>query len=105
MVENDDISGLETSYKNKLRNRSYNKIGYAVYNIDLTNGFKFKGLITHDAIDEKNDTSYSYYTYSKSYTSDIRGLYIDNTLYTVSEEEIKANDLETLEEIKEVMFN
>ena len=32
-------------------------------------------------------------------------LYIDNTLYTVSEEEIKANDLETLEEIKEVMFN
>ena len=105
MVENDDISGLETSYKNKLRNRSYNKIGYAVYNIDLTNGFKFKGLITHDAIDAKNDTSYSYYTYSKSYTSDIRGLYIDNTLYTVSEEEIKANDLETLEEIKEIMFN
>ena len=105
MVENDDISGLETSYKNKLRNRSYNKIGYAVYNIDLTNGFKFKGLITHDAKKKKNDTSYSYYTYSKSYTSDIRGLYIDNTLYTVSEEEIKANDLETLEEIKEIMFN
>lgn len=98
MTGNTNLSSLETLYKNRLKSRSYNKIGYAVYNIDLTNGFKFKGLITHNTIDEDN-------SYNSYYTADIRGLYIDSTLYTVSEREIKANNLETLEEIKEVLLN
>ena len=106
--DDEDISTATSTYKRYLRNRSYNKIGYAVYNLDLEKGFTFKGLITHD-IDEKEDddysTTYSYYNYNNSYISDIRGLYIDNTLYTVSEREIKANNLDTLEQIKEVFFN
>lgn len=104
---NGNISNTTSSYKRYLKNRSYNKIGYAVYNLDLETGFTFKGLITHD-VDETKDNdykTYSYYNYNNSYISDIRGLYIDNTLYTVSEREIKANNLDTLEQIKEVFFN
>ena len=104
MNSDDDISTVTRSYTSNLSNRSYNKIGYAVYNIDLTNGFNFKGLITHD-VNEENENKNSYSNYNEQYISDIRGVYIDNTLYTISEVEIKANDLETLEEIKEVLFN
>lgn len=104
MNSDDDISTVTRSYTSNLSNRSYNKIGYAVYNIDLTNGFNFKGLITHD-VNEDNENKNSYSNYNEQYISDIRGVYIDNTLYTISEVEIKANDLETLEEIKEVLFN
>ena len=104
MNSDDDISTVTRSYTSNLSNRSYNKIGYAVYNIDLTNGFNFKGLITHD-VNEENENKNSYSNYNEQYISDIRGVYIDNTLYTISEVEIKSNDLETLEEIKEVLFN
>lgn len=97
--EDDDISTTIKSYTSKLKSRTYNKIGYAVYSLDIDNGFNFKGLITHDASDSSNNSKYSY-----NYISDIRGLYIDDTLYTVSNKEIKANNLNTLEEIKEVIF-
>ena len=108
MSDEDNISTATSRYTRYLRNRSYNKIGYAVYNLDLETGFTFKGLITHDVDETKNNDNYTYSSfnnYSNSYISDIRGLYIDNTLYTVSEREIKANNLDTLEQIKEVFFN
>ena len=108
MSDEDNISTATSRYTRYLRNRSYNKIGYAVYNLDLETGFTFKGLITHDVDETKNNDNYTYSSfnnYSNSYISDIRGLYIDNTLYTVSEQEIKANNLDTLEQIKEVFFN
>ena len=60
--------------------------------MDTANGFNLRGIITHDVN-------------SKDYTSDIRGLYIDDTLYTVSNKEIKANNIDTLAEIKEIIFD
>ena len=64
--------------------------GYFVYHIDLE-GFKLKGVINH-----KKDTTPRYYYYPSKL---LRGLYIDDNLYTVSESEIKINKLEDLKEI------
>jgi uncharacterized secreted protein with C-terminal beta-propeller domain len=68
--------------------------GLIVYNIDLTNGFTEKGRITHYETESLNQK------YSYNYLNNIkRGLYINNTLYTISENKIKANNLLDLEEI------
>ena len=49
--------------------------------------------------ENKNKSSYSYnYNNSKL----LRGLYIDNNLYTISETAIKVNNLDTLELIDEL---
>ena len=79
----------EYSYYNY--NKPYVAEGYFVYNINLKDGFNLKGIINH----EKIKTRYSYYSNSRL----LRGLYIDNNLYTVSEGYIKVNDLKDLKEI------
>lgn len=91
ITENDDIFSATNLYTSYLKSRTYNKVGYAVYSLDIANGFNLRGIITHDVN-------------SEDYTSDIRGLYLDDTLYTVSNKEIKANNINTLEEIKEILF-
>lgn len=68
--------------------------GYFVYKINVEDGFKLKGVVTHDVINSKSKYSYT----SKL----LRGLYIDENLYTVSETGIKVNDLETLNLISEL---
>ena len=90
-TEDEDISSATKSYTSYLKSRTYSKVGYAVYSLDIANGFNLRGIITHDVN-------------SDDYISDIRGLYIDDTLYTVSNKEIKANNINTLEEIKEIIF-
>ena len=74
-----------TYYKN-----DYISEGYFVYNVDL-NGFDLKGTITHDKLVN------NYYSYNG--TKLLRGLYIDNNLYTVSEDYIKVNTLDDLTQI------
>jgi uncharacterized secreted protein with C-terminal beta-propeller domain len=69
---------------------SYISEGYFVYHIDLK-GFELKGIITHE---KSNKNSYL--------NRQLRGLYIDNNLYTVSEDQIKVNNLNTLEEINSI---
>lgn len=92
ITEDDDISSATKSYTSYLKSRTYNKVGYAVYSLDIANGFNLRGIITHDVN-------------SNNYTSDIRGLYIDDTLYTVSNKKIKANNIDTLAEIKDIIFD
>ena len=70
--------------------KDYVSEGYFVYNIDL-NGFDLKGTITHDK--SKRDY-YNYYEYKL-----LRGLYIGNNLFTVSEDYIKVNKLDDLSQI------
>ena len=70
---------------------NYISEGYFVYNINLE-GFKLKGVINH----EKNNP---YYYYPSKL---LRGLYIENNLYTVSETEIKVNKLNDLTEISKL---
>lgn len=73
--------------------KPYNAEGYFVYNINVQDGFKLKGVITH----EKTNATY-YYSNSKL----LRGLYIDNNLYTVSETMIKVNELDSLKAVGEL---
>lgn len=94
----DSYSSIVSSYTNY--NKSYVAEGYFVYNINIEDGFKLKGIITHETAQKnKNQTSYSYY-YNNSKL--LRGLYIDNNLYTVSETAVKVNDLDTLELVDEL---
>ncbi|MBQ8131477.1 MAG: beta-propeller domain-containing protein [Bacilli bacterium] len=68
--------------------------GYFVYNVNLEDGFNLKGVINH----EKVKTRYYYYQDSKL----LRGLYIDDNLFTVSESAIKVNKLKDLTEIGKI---
>lgn len=79
--------------------KSYISEGYIVYKINLEEGFINKGTITHEGDFDTSNSSY-YRTKSKL----LRGLYIDNNLYTVSESKIKVNNLETLELVNELKF-
>ena len=85
-------SSLVNSYTRY--NKEYVSEGYFVYNINLTDGFTLKGTITH----EKTKGRYSYYNTSRL----LRGLYIDDNLYTVSEDYVKVNRLDDLQEVSQV---
>lgn len=112
-IKSDDTyTSVINSYK------GYNKKsigeGYLVYKINLKDGIQYKGSIKHEYVDTKKKRSYVYsgkedsetlYKSSiirKKYGKLIRGIYIDNNLYTVSEVAVKVNDLETLKEISSV---
>jgi inhibitor of cysteine peptidase len=74
--------------------------GAYIYNIDLVNGIKLKGKITH--MDESNDSNKKnskkeYSVFNEQHFVD-RILYIEDTLYTLSNGLIKANDIDTLKE-------
>jgi uncharacterized secreted protein with C-terminal beta-propeller domain len=90
------ISSAISSYKNYSKNRVSE--GYFVYSINLEDGINLKGVITHE---EKQDESkinsyYSYYSYSNA-SQLLRGLYIEDNLYTVSEEEIQVHNLDSMD--------
>lgn len=70
--------------------------GAYVYNLDLQNGFKLKGKITHLSSDDYLKAGQSWYDSSKNIE---RILYINDTLYTLSKGLLKANDLDSLKEI------
>ena len=88
----DEYESMVKSYTNY--KKQYVSEGYFVYNINLTDGFTLKGTITH----EKTKSKYSYYNASRL----LRGLYIDDNLYTVSEDYIKVNRLDDLQEISQL---
>ena len=78
-----------SSYTNY--NKNYISEGYLVYKLNL-DGFKLKGTITHD-YSKNGNSRYSYGTRL------LRGLYIENNLFTISENEIKINNLDDLKEL------
>ena len=86
----ESIVNSYTDYK-----KDYVSEGYFVYNINLTNRFTLKGTITH----EKTESKYAYYNNASRL---LRGLYIDDNLYTVSEDYIKVNRLNDLQEISQL---
>lgn len=92
---NNSYSSIINSYINY--NKSYTAEGYFVYNINIENGFNLKGVITHQT-PTKSNSAYKYYNNSKL----LRGLYIDENLYTVSETAVKVNNINTLELISEL---
>lgn len=76
--------------------------GAYVYDLTLENGFVLKGRVTHYDSDEPFLHS-GYYFRDTGY-SITRSLYIDNVLYTISENMIKMNSLDNLEEINSLDF-
>ena len=89
----ENISTLVRDYTEY--NGKYTSEGYFVYDINLTDGFKLKGIINHEMT-----TNYKpYYQYRSKL---LRGLWIEDNLYTISEETIKVNKLDNLEEISKL---
>jgi uncharacterized secreted protein with C-terminal beta-propeller domain len=73
--------------------------GAYVLNIDLSN-ISVRGRITHfDNESETNRYGWRFYDYRFQIQ---RSLFMDDTLYTISQSKIKANKLDTVEEIKKV---
>ena len=93
----DNTDSYEREIELYKRKNDYISEGYFVYHIDL-DGFDLKGVINHETIN-KNDRPYYYQ--SKL----LRGLYIEDNLYTVSETEIKVNDLKDLNEISKLLIS
>lgn len=90
----ENYSSMINAYQNY--SKSYVAEGYFVYDIHLQDGFQLKGIINH----EKKKT------YSYSFTTKLlRGLYIDDNLYTVSESAIKVNKLSDLELVDELKID
>lgn len=92
---NENYSSTISSYQNY--NKKYIAEGYLVYDVSPETGFTLKGTITH----EKNNNTLGYYGTTRM----LRGLYIDENLYTVSEEMIKVNRLEDLSQIVELKID
>ena len=89
---NGDLSSLESSYTTN--SKEYRTEGYLVYGINLDEGFIPKGFIEHSEVDSK----------SYSGTNLIRGVYIKDWLFTVSQGMIKVNKLDTLEQVASVLI-
>ncbi len=96
-VSGDDISKMENSYTKY--NKDYTAEGYFVYNINLEKGFELKGIVEH----EKNKTTNYYSSYYSSKL--LRGMWIKNNLFTISEDMIKVNDLDDLSSVSELKIN
>ena len=86
--ESDDVAEAFYDY-----DKPYISEGYFVYNINLEDGFNLKGVINH----EKSEST-RYNRNSKL----LRGLYIEDDLFTISEEAIKVNKLDNLDEISKI---
>jgi len=71
--------------------------GAAVFNVN-ENGFDLRGKISHS--DGNNDQEDNWGGYNYYNTTVKRSLYIDNILYTFSNDFLKINDLDNLNEIK-----
>lgn len=89
----------ESQYEGETPDNAYGEVvwqGAYVLNIGL-DGISLRGKITHD----DNQEGFGRYYYGGKY-SVTRSLYMDDYLYTISAGKIKANNLNTVEEISSV---
>lgn len=76
--------------------------GVYVYQLDMENGFNLKGKITHLAEDDYMKAGSYYYYGDKNIQRILR---IEDTLYTVSGQELRANRLQDLMEVRSIKVN
>lgn len=76
--------------------------GDYVYNLDLKNGFKLKGKITQYDTNEAFVKSGYYF---RGEYDILRNLFINNTLYSFSNNRLQLNNLQTLDLIKKINLN
>ena len=74
--------------------------GEYVFDVSLEKGFVLRGTVSHTDSDEFAKSGYYWYSGS----SVKRALYMDSTLYTVSDIYVKANDLGTLQAISSLQI-
>ncbi len=86
----------EDERKRELDSGRFTFQGAYIYSIDLAEGFKLKGRISHLSDEEYLKAGDRGFNTNKSVE---RILYIDDTLYTLSKELIKAHDLDSMKEI------
>ncbi len=80
----------------------YTKQSAYVFDITVEDGIELKGSITHD-IETEEEQKEPYYYYDLDYSNSIkRTLYIEEVLYTISDNMVKMNSLEDLSEINSV---
>ncbi len=75
--------------------------GAYVFNVTLENGFVLRGTVTH--ADDQDLLKSGYYWFSDSSVK--RTAFIENALYTISDNFVKANDLNTLQLLNYVQLN
>ncbi len=76
--------------------------GAFVYNLSLENGFELKGTITHE--DDNQAAKKSGYYYYSGGNEVKRSLFIEDVLYTISNNKILANSLNDLSLIKKLVI-
>jgi uncharacterized secreted protein with C-terminal beta-propeller domain len=76
--------------------------GAYVYDVDLEQGFTFRGKVTHYDSDDVYKKS-GYYFYGDRSIS--RSLYIKDVLYTMSNSMLQLNDLGTLKKLERLEFD
>ena len=87
-----DAGNLEELSSSKTTTPDNNRWdGFYVFNLNNIDGFNLKGTITH------SDDSSRYYGMNNA-----RTFYIDDILYTVSEDRLKMNSFDNLEEINSI---
>ena len=87
-----DVKSLENASSVKMFAPDYNRwSGFYVFDLDASSGFELKGTITH------SDSDTRYYGMSNA-----RTFYIDDILYTASQEYLKMNSFENLDEINSI---
>ncbi len=71
-----------------------NSQGAYIFSVDLENGFKQRGIISHSTGED---------VFGNAYVS--RSLFIEDVLYTISQKFVKANNLSDLSEIKSIKLD
>ena len=96
-----NLLSIPVSIRESLDNKGYGKLtfsGAAVFKVDK-NGFKLKGKIDHSDSGKQSDRDYwSGYSYYDNTVK--RSLYIDDVLYTFSNQYLKMNKLDDLGLVK-----
>lgn len=95
LMEIQNGNNSENLKQNSLQYGQFTFQGAYVYSLDLVNGFKLKGRITHLSGEDYLKAGNSWYSSDKNVE---RIIYIDKTLYTLSNSMIKANAMEDLKE-------
>jgi len=84
---------------------TYYKQSAYVFDISIDDGIIFSGNISHNyETQQESEEEYEYYYWYDSSNSIKRTLYIDDILYTLSDNMVKMNNIETLEEINSIVL-
>ena len=99
------VAEIDKQYKNEKYGEEASQYGEQVfqgmyvYNLDSKNGFNLKGKITHISEEDELKSGYQIGDYHDHIK---RGLYIDDFLYTISENQVHAHGLASLDKIESI---